>query len=290
MLGLATKRGAALRVLLDGLHLDPDRRGSILASLDSDAWIPVIGLANEHRLAPALGSALREARLLTVIPDDAHSYLELLHHSNDARNRIIRDQALEIIATLNHQGIRPIVLKGALSLFADRDRDPAARMMADIDIVVPMSARTTAENVLNSLGYHIADRYPEGHHAVGEFKRAGDPAAVDLHLELIDQQYILPAASVFAEARAMIVQNATLLLPSATHRVLHTLLHAQTHHLGNFYRDHVSLGQLHDFATIVTLCRSDIDWSAIDRLLREHRLTPALDSYLVLANELFGLP
>ena len=191
---------------------------------------------------------------------------------------------------MNRRGIRPLVLKGALSLFADRERDPAARMMSDIDIVVPMSARTTAEETLYSLGYHIADRYPEGHHAVGEFKREGDPAAVDLHLELIDQRYILPAVSVFSDARPTIVENATILLPSATHRVLHTLLHAQIHHLGNFYRDHVSLGQLYDFATIVALHRSDVDWLSIDLCMQEHRLTPALYSYLALADELFGLP
>lgn len=288
MIGPTGKR-LALRGLLDGLHVDPARRGRNLASLTPDAWASVIRLANDHLLAPALGSSLADVCKDGALPDDVCGYLDLLRRSNGRRNDAIRRQALELLAALNRRGIRPLLLKGALALFADGDRDPAARMMADIDIAVPAAQRHGAEDVLGALGYGAAHRYPEGHHAVGEFERAGDPAPVDLHLELIDQRYILPIDGVFERAHRVEIQGVAFLVPDATDRILHVLLHAQIHHLGNFYRGRVALGQLHDFATIVAEHGRNANWTVIDGCMREHRLTAALDSYLVAARDLFGL-
>lgn len=290
MTGRLGRRGPALRALLDGLHHDPGKREAALAAVRPELWPAVIGLANDHLLGPALAAAAAEGRLSAAMPGDVCTYLHFIHRCNAVRNGLIRRQAIELVGAFNERGIRPLLLKGILTLFADRGRDPATRMMSDIDVAVPPSLRDPAEAVLHALGYRTAERYPEGHHAVGEFRRNGDPAAVDLHLELIDQRYALPAAAVFAAARPSTEAGIAFLRPAPTDRLLHALLHAQTHHLGHFYRGHVSLGQLHDLVTVAVLQGGETDWRDIDGRLRRHRLTPVLDSYLLLAGQLLGLP
>jgi hypothetical protein len=291
-----TRIRTALNALCDGLRLDARPRGELLARLDADAWLDLVGLANATRLGPALYASLADDRRLDVLPSDAHDYLDLLYRHSGDRNAVLWHQATELAGELNAVGVRPLLLKGVLVLAIDRDRDPASRIMSDIDFAVPPGTSWPVEQSLMRLGYRVNDRYPAGHHAVAEYCRAGDPAAVDLHEELIDQSYVLPAAEVFARARSMTADGATFLVPAATDRLLHVLLHAQIHHLGQFYCGRISLDQLYDFCRIAapTTASDDnaadrqVDWGHIDTRLRKFGLTAILDSYLIAADRLFG--
>jgi hypothetical protein len=284
------RRARVLRALLDGLAIDPEVRGLRLAHLAPDAWPSVLSLANAHRLAPALYAELAGAGRLKTLPPDVRQYLGLLYGANGRRNEAIRRQAVQLVTALNAAGIRPLLLKGVLTLLVDRGRDSASRMMSDIDFAVPRSRRRAAETTLWELGYRSANSDAPGPRAIGDFHRGGDPASLDLHLELIDQDYILPAAEVFARARPARAESAAFLVPSATHRLMHALLHGQIHHLGQFYRWRLALDQLYDFALIAMAERGDANWRGMQACLAAHRLTCVLESYLLAARDLFGLP
>ncbi len=284
----ATARGTIL-ALADGLLLDPGRRGRRLAALERDAWPAVLHLANEELLTPALHAALREAGGESPVPADVRAYLAFIHDSNRRRNLALRAQALDLVRALNGAGIRPMPLKGVLTLFDEPRRDPAARIMADIDLAVPAESRAGAAGTLRALGYRATTTYPEGHHAVAEFMRAGDPGAVDLHVEMVDQPYLLGAAEVWGRARRVETEGAAFAVPGATDRILHALIHAQIHHLGNFYRGWLPLRTLYDFALLVRTHRRAADWELIGARMAEHHLRAALDSYLLAARRLFGL-
>jgi hypothetical protein len=173
-------------------------------------------------------------------------------------------------------------------------------MMSDVDIAVPEQQRYAAEQTLDQLGYRVATRYPAGPQAVAEYVRAGAPAAVDLHVELIDQHYVLPAAEVFTRARKIVSNGVSFEVPESTERLLHVLLHAQIHHLGQYYCGRIDLGQLYDFCKIAggagrlagarggAVSGPRVDWNSIDCRLRRFGLCNVLDSYLSAANLLFG--
>jgi hypothetical protein len=72
--------------------------------------------------------------------------------------------------------------------------------------------------------------------------------------------------------------------------MLHHLLHAQVHHLANFYRGDIVLSQLFEFTTLADRMRNRIDWHGIETRMRAHRLKSVLHSYLIAANRLFGMP
>jgi hypothetical protein len=213
----------------------------------------------------------------------------MLYQLNVERNQTLRQQALELIQALNAVGIEPLLLKGSLALFSDLYADPGMRMLRDIDVLVPAHAAPDAVRVLQSLGYGVKELYEAGHNAIGDFARENDPGAVDLHVEIVDMPYLLPADEVRQRARAMQVGDARFFLPSPTDAVLHHLLHAQVHYLGNFYRGLLELRQLYEFSTMVRHYAGAIDWGfCIDRLTR-HRLETPLQSYTLAASRLFDL-
>lgn len=278
-------RRRALGVIAGILH-SPAR----VPDLRDVAWLPVVQAANEHMLAPALYIALERQAALAAIPADVRDYLAMLTTLNGARNEILRGQAVEAIGALNAVGITPMLLKGAAVLVTNVYADWRARMLTDIDIMVPEQDAERAVQVLTALGYDLGTSYAPDQHALGEFVRENSPGAIDLHVALIDARYLLPAENVWARAQAMTRDGVNFVVPSATDMVLHNLVHTQIHHGGNFYRGVVELRQLYEFATLANRHAQAIDWGEVARHLARHRLEALLDSYALLAGRYFGLP
>ncbi|MBI3196276.1 MAG: nucleotidyltransferase family protein [Rhodospirillales bacterium] len=256
-------------------------------------WAPVLAIANEHLLTPTLWTALSDSGQAAALPADARDYLATLHRLNGDRNRALRRQAIELIGALNAKGIVPALLKGGLTLFDGPYADPATRMMRDLDILVPNGSRGDAIAVLGRLGYRLAQPYAVGHHAYGDFARPNDPGSVDLHIELVDPSHVLSAAEVWDRAEPKEVAGETggvrYLAPCATDRIMHNLLHAQIHYLGNFYRGELQVQQVYELVALARHLGPAVDWSFVQQRLRAHHLTVALESYLLAAHRLFGL-
>lgn len=284
-------RSVALALLSHGLRLDTAEGGHRLTGLDYDTWWAIIALANEHCVTPALSVALRESGVIRGLPREVRSYLCYAAEQNGERNGRLRTQAIKLIRKLGRRQITPMFLKGALVLVDEPHIDPAARMMADLDLAVPPGRCDGAMLALERIGYRITRLHPDGNHSVAEFARPDDLAAVDLHLELIDQHYVHPSTGVWGRARSLATEDGTVyLVPSATDRVLHALLQEQIHHCGNFYRGCLRLGALYDFARLVAANGPSIDWEFIVGRLRDHRLITPLHAFLLAANSLYGLP
>src|SRR5262245_20257994 len=98
-------------------------------------WAAGLALANDHLLSPAIYAALTATGRIGELPDDVRNYLELLHRLNGERNQALRQQALELITALNAAGVEPMLIKGGLQLFRPLHRDPAARMIRDLDVL-----------------------------------------------------------------------------------------------------------------------------------------------------------
>jgi len=282
-----TSARQALRIV--GEALQPAAGGSpaALRRRSIGDWTGPLALANAHLLAPAMYAGLAEAGALADLPHDAREYLAFLYQLNRDRNEALRRQAIELLTALNAAGICPLLLKGGRALFGGIYPDPAARMIRDLDVLVPAGQVGDATRALLSLGYAAITRYEAGHNAYGDFARPHDPGAVDLHLELVEMPYLLPAAEVWTRAtRRKVVSGAEFSEPAPADAALHHLLHAQLHHLGNFYRGVFELRQVHEFALLIER-RRDIDWTAIHARLAGHRLDLVLESYALAARQLF---
>ncbi len=277
----------AVRVISDCLRVTPD--GARACSVPRD-WSGPLTFANEHLLTPALYASLALAHRLPEVPPDVGEYLAYIHRLNRDRNKALRRQIVELVGALNAAGIVPMLLKGGLALFTDLYPDPAARMIRDIDVLVPAQAVGRAVETLDGLGYRTIARYEAGHNAYGDFARPYDPGAVDLHMELVETPYLLPAVEVWSRARPVEpAAGVTFYAPAHTDAVLHHLLHAQIHHRGGFYRGELELRQVYEFAMMVQRWR-DVDWETIECGLATHRLAIVLESYALAARRLFTSP
>ena len=259
------------------------------ASVVAADWVAVFKIANDHLLTPALWAALRDSGQAASLPADAADYLATLHHLNGERNRALRRQAIELIGALNERGMTPALLKGGLALFDGPYADPALRMMRDLDILVPPGSRDDAIEALDRLGYRLTRQYGTDHHAFGDFARPNDPGSVDLHTELVDPSHVLPASEVWSRAEPREGGGVRYVTPCATDRIMHNLLHAQIHHLGNFYRGDLQLQQVYELVALARHFGSAVDWTFVQRRMHSHRLTTVLESYALAAHRLFGL-
>jgi hypothetical protein len=280
-----------LYTLCDCLSLNDDRQDLTPPKLSEEEWLATIELANNHLLGPAYYAALRRRGWLAYLSQDAQRYLTMLYRMNQRRNLVMRRQAEQAIRALNLAGIVPTLLKGSIVLFESFGpaRYWSLRMMRDLDVLVPRDAASSAISALKSIDYQVVNKYPDDHHAIGDFGRPTDPGSLDLHAELIDPWYILPAAEVRDCAVALRHADLQVLAPSPTYRILHHLLHAQVHHLGQFYLGELRLNQLYEFAVICKHSGGAIDWPMVTKRLDEYGLKTVLHSYVAAAQRLFGL-
>jgi hypothetical protein len=196
----------------------------------------------------------------------------------------------EILAVLNGLGIRPLLLKGARSLWEGR---PSWRYLRDIDLLVPVDAVHPAQDALAAIGYgpdaSLAER-PDRHHLAPLYK-AGFPGWVEIHRSGGNRyaERLLPtsellAASAIAEGGGLSVR----LLPPAMH-----LLHAAVHHHvghGGDARGTVSLKGLYEFASAANGLTEEGKHWVVARSARHPRLAAMLEFWLAAAALLFRLP
>ena len=94
--------------------------------------------------------------------------------------------------------------------------------------------------------------------------RPGVATVVELHMSVGDRPLpaVLPTADVFGDSEELEIGGATVRAMSPSHRVLHTVLHAQVQDL-NHAAGGIALRQLYTLATLVDSLEERIDWEAV---------------------------
>lgn len=255
-------------------------------------WMAVVATANQHLLAPALWAGLRDKALTGHLPEDLRDYLHALYQLNGQRNVYLRQQLEETVRQLNAAGIAPVLLKGAAALLAGGS-DPAARMMMDLDILVPRQDLQAALDALHALGYRADDRpqidYARHHHCPPLF-RAGDYGSLEVHQELLlpTAAPILPTAAAWARVENLEAAGLGVKVLSPTHQALYNVLHAQIadlHHAAGT----IDLRSLHNLAVLQAAWGEAIDWREIRAAMDCHGKGAVLRAYLYLAQRLLGM-
>lgn len=253
-------------------------------------WTEPLRVANAHLLGPALYASLLHGETLAELPVEVRRYLGYLYRENTRRNAALRRQALEMLDALAKRGVEAMLLKGCGALLGKLHRGAGVRMLRDIDLMVKPQDLPRALDALHALGYRVDLRFPAGHHAHAELRRPYDPAALDLHVELVDPKHVLGAAEVWSRSESREHEGVAWRAPCPTDFVLHNVLHAQVHFLGDFYRGVLDLHQLYDLAIAMRRFGSAIDWPFIEARLRAHRLHRPLQTYLLAAGYFFDTP
>jgi hypothetical protein len=253
--------------------------------LDPATWRGLSALVNEHFLGPAVWASLGH----NEPPGDVRTDLRTQYHRNLVRLVQIRAQLMEVLSALNEAGVSPAPLKGALHLLENTFRNPATRVLGDLDILVARPEADTAMSALEARGYRLQRRSPmEEHDAAMLPPTTG--VLVELHSELATSPVtcILPTETYLRGCEVVERGSVHYLSASADHVVLHNVLHSQVED-----RNHKVFGlplrQLHTFVTFVLHRGRQVDWSEVIRVMETHGDLRVLAGYLDLAEAVFGL-
>lgn len=260
-------------------------------------WPALLDLAATHQLLPALWSALtaRGVRRLPAPLDAGTSPLAVLvraYDDNAARVRATRAQTVRVLDALDGVDARPIPIKGAHWLLADWLRDPAARVMVDVDVVVAPEHAADAVRALEAYRYRALpfDPLDGGDHQLAPMLAPRWPGAVELHLEpLIGfHRRLLDAATLRAHAETRAVEGADRTLPSATDALVLLIGHAQLQDESARLLV-LPLRALHDVAALDAAVLATVDWDAVAARFRRAHASVALAGFAVAAAELFAV-
>lgn len=268
---LVTGPGRSLRLATAAL------RGHLPADAD---WPAVLDTANRGWLGPALYLALGQAGRLDEVPEPVHEYLAFLHDRNRERNQRLRAQLVEAIGVLNGQGIRPVLLKGAIHLFAAPDERLGARMMSDLDISIAPSETAAARAALEVLGYQDLA-------STRGMVRPQDVGSIELHDRPSSRstRYLshdLRRSSPTVEKDGMVVH-----VPSPTARALHLIVHDMIKE-GDYWRLGVDLRHLHDLAELAG-SGEGVDWHQVHAVMSDRDGRGALAVQALALRDLFGI-
>jgi hypothetical protein len=136
--------------------------------------------------------------------------------------------AADVLARLDAVRVPAVPLKGLHMQLAGVWPDPAARTMADLDVLVPSDRAVDAYTALRP----VYDEHPDpigerADHHLPMLRR--DDVTIELHTELLVSRWhaLAPAADVFARARRRGTALGSMLLASDTDTLVHLVAHAQ---------------------------------------------------------------
>lgn len=198
------------------------------------------------------------------------------------RNKMLKDQFLELLAKLTTIEVQPIPMKGLARLLSDSSSD--CRLLADIDILVPPGRRTECVAAMTDLGYSVLRE--SGARAPIVLARARDAGSVDLHREIEPYYLKLTYDRVASLCEPIDVAGSTVLLPSPTCQALMLIAHDQLLD-ADYWRGLIDVRHLIDLHEIL---QEGIDWSILAELFDTDSPRHALEVALLTASSLTGAP
>ena len=233
-------------------------------------WQAVIALANHTLLTPSFFSSLASTGQLDRIPEDVGEYLRFIYQCNRQRNFSLRRQLLEAVGALNRQGIVPVLLKGAISLFLCSADSVPDRITSDLDIAVETAEEQLARACLAELGYV---EMTSGRGMV----RPQDAGILEL------RPYRIPDCE---PPKLMRRHGLVAKIPAARSLALHWMMHDLLKE-GDYWRGRVDFRHLHDLALLAQ--QHELDWAAMRSSLPDQTARNAFDTQLLALRYFFGV-
>lgn len=255
------------------------------------SWEDLVVVASEQGVSAMLSASIDKYGLGGFLPPDLIDYFDGMETLNGQRNERISRQIYEVAAILNGTGINPIFLKGAGNLIAGLYDRPSHRVMIDIDVLVPHDLLPDCVTALKDTGYRehqrdiVAD--PRSHHYPALFL-PGRVAPVELHSEAVAYPHsdLLPSDEVVRDALHLDIKGATFAVPSAEHRIVHTVAHSQVADQ-NYLHGFIMMRQLVECLLLQRSAENKLDVTALEARFAAARVHLPFACQVLALNDLF---
>ena len=256
-------------------------------------WEALLAEANRQHATPLWYARLQEHGLLMHLPADLAAYLAQLHAANGARNRMLRDELAMVLELFNARGIPVLLLKGAATFADDLYPDQGARLMSDMDLLLPVEHLREAERLLMMEGYvddptNISpyDVWPGStrHAHIPGLMHLKRKTTVELHYKVAYglPGRILNAEAAWSSAVSGTFRGNTVFWLCPHHRLLHNALHATQPHR-EFLQGKVRLADIAEFAALVARYPKEILPAHFWKVIRRHDLNTPIGTYSLMA-------
>lgn len=242
-----TDRGRALQDLIECVS----RKGH-----QPRDWRSVIALASETLTIGTLAEAVLAAGDEPELPEDVRDLLIDVRNRARDRNARLSAQFAEMLPALNAAGIVPIAMRGIARLLCSSDE--GARLLSDIDLLVPADRRDDCPRVLGTLDYQVLKGADEDPFPL-VFGRTRDVGMVDVHTALQPFYLNLGYERIAPCCDSAKLATGELLLPRPTCQLLFFILHDQLHD-GDYWRGLIDTRHIIDISRVVS---EGIDWSTL---------------------------
>lgn len=254
-------------------------RGSDLHETD---WTSVLALANRTNITPYMAVQLRQR---PDLPAEAANFLQVIGARTSERNARLYRQAKEALATLDGEGIQPILLKGSAFLVR-AGPSLADRLFIDLDLMVPFDHADQAVGALEAIGYRLGPSSADRWYGVN-LVRETDVGGIDLHYRLKTPYPHFAYADLAARCTQIAVGGARALLPSPELQVALLVLHDQLQEK-DYWRGLIDLRHLIDIMAIID--REDgFDWGSLAALFPSGYPRRALQTQLLTLERLWDM-
>lgn len=223
-------------------------------------WELIVEAADHHYVSPSLGWCLAGDER---VPPAVRQFFETFLDLNRTRNGLILD-ALELaLASLSAAGVTSMLLKGTAALADDLYPDPAMRILADVDLLVPRCALDEATAALHRAGFRQSsarESFERQHHHLPVFVHATLGVGIELHRTPLPTglQPLFDVDRCFERGRPVQWRRQRVLLPDPTDRLAHNIAHSQIVD-GHYSRGVPRLRPLLELALLRSRYQEDID-------------------------------
>jgi hypothetical protein len=275
------------------LRPDLDATAALRADLDAD-WGAFIASCDRLRLTPAVAERILKRGLLTegALRRERGAALAAVVAAHIERRKVLAKRLDELVAAFNRDGIEPILIKGAVSLWTGT---PSWRSLRDIDLLVPAPDTGRAQAIAVALGYATRPGPPRGRrsrHHMPELVRPDLPGWIEIHGHAgnYNAEPFLSAAELARDSPlSAVAARGRVRLPPPHLVTLHALIH---HHIGHSADRHgrLDLKGLYEFAAAL----NELDPAgreALHRRAAKHpRLAAAVDLWVAAASDFYAMP
>lgn len=269
-----------------------DRLSTFVAKFKSDRmnWPLIVTISSRQMVTPALFSSFKAHGLEGVLDPEIRNYLSIIHQLNLERNETILKEVYQLVSRLNEIGVQPTLIKGAAHLASGLYKDPGARIMSDIDILVPESLLMTCVEKLKSIGYDSKKPF-DGELRSHHFPRLFHPnrgAGVEVHRWPTHKNEI-KAKDVLQESSLWDVNGKQFRIPSREHSVMIDILHAHTGSY-RFFPGQVNLRASMDYALLTQAPNENVVWERIFSVLYAVKGKESMEAFMDTTHWLIATP
>ena len=168
-------------------HIIADVMKSTMSAVANDSPSVILQRDAELLCAAGLGplASAAIARQQMLADDDANALLKGAALTSALIYKQTHDAVCNVITELNRVDVTPALLKG-ISVADRYYQPPSARIMGDVDLLIPADHANAAQGALRDMGYRAleAQEPGESHHHLPAMRHPGTGVIIEIHTAL----------------------------------------------------------------------------------------------------------